>query len=767
MEDEEARIEAEALPDVKDADFYVDIMKEVELGPKIGSGHFSSVFIGRYFGDYVAVKKQLREEKQLDRYLLRELSVLKYMNHPNLLEYIGAQNVTEDEAKDGGEATTPRMRNKFTLYIVTELARGGDFLGLLLDSERPLSWAWRTHMLRDAADALAYLHEHNLVHRDIKGANLLLDINPNGRWVCKVSDFGMTRPMAAVEEKRRLTICGTEDYMAPELLFDEEYGAAADVFSLGMVVLESLARQGIGNAGSTGFAMRTPANRFELDVEELKEEFNADAPASLIMLAQQCLCYESDERLGATDVKEWLEGIIDDEFGGADATYDSPEPPPLPSFGEEVSRRESSTELPAPPDLSDVESSHPGVPLPVLKAGWLYKRNRHGFRHFKKRWFVLTSKELMWYTHREDDEPKGVVSLYNCTLVKVIANRWQIIDTTETAEVADSRLHNRELSSETKKEMNEWLDVMKSVIDKLNEEMHGTAESQPHAQARLRGEELSKEAVDALRAAAEAAQHALETKSIEDQITAAELAAVAAQTASRAAVIREALGSTATMEGAAAAGAEYMRLGNLKPNAASGSIGGAEEWLASYGLETLKGKLAAAGITTVQQLDQLGLETDADLGFLGIAAAEDRARLLDAIKASGLGQFRPKLVIDCDGWQEFGDVTVYRFSAVYGLTKSQIYLRYNEFVKVNKDLRSAFGSEVAAQMPALPGKGIKFLQRQHDLAFILQRKEGLLKYLRGVVELAERAQGAPLECILRFLRLMDPRRDDDKLFGKV
>lgn len=67
------------------------------------------MYLGKYFGDYVAVKKQIREDIGLDNYLLRELSVLKNASHQNLVSYIGACNVLANESN-----TTN------ALYIVTE-----------------------------------------------------------------------------------------------------------------------------------------------------------------------------------------------------------------------------------------------------------------------------------------------------------------------------------------------------------------------------------------------------------------------------------------------------------------------------------------------------------------------------------------------------------------------------------------------------------------------------------------------------------------------
>jgi serine/threonine protein kinase len=111
--------------------FIIDIfvvLYFVFSGKIIGRGAFSTVHIGRYFGDLVAVKKQTRDQKDLDEYLRRELAVLKNINHTNLVAYIGAWD--EDNRK-----TITRQN---VLFIVTEFCQGGDLLQLLL-SDTPVN----------------------------------------------------------------------------------------------------------------------------------------------------------------------------------------------------------------------------------------------------------------------------------------------------------------------------------------------------------------------------------------------------------------------------------------------------------------------------------------------------------------------------------------------------------------------------------------------------------------------------------------------------
>ena len=91
----------------EECDFWVDL-SNIKMGPEIGSGMFSKVYLGDYFGDLVAVKKQTRDSEKLEDYLFRELAVLKSAHHPNLMAYFGACN----EVNPGGQS--------HALYIVTE-----------------------------------------------------------------------------------------------------------------------------------------------------------------------------------------------------------------------------------------------------------------------------------------------------------------------------------------------------------------------------------------------------------------------------------------------------------------------------------------------------------------------------------------------------------------------------------------------------------------------------------------------------------------------
>lgn len=95
-----------------------------------------------------------------------------------------------------------------------------------------LSWEQRIDLLIGGARGLAHLHDNNLIHRDIKPHNMLV----NRSFDCKVADFGISTVIPA--HTRTMTCVGTPVYMAPEVLQREKYSAKADVYSFGILALE-------------------------------------------------------------------------------------------------------------------------------------------------------------------------------------------------------------------------------------------------------------------------------------------------------------------------------------------------------------------------------------------------------------------------------------------------------------------------------------------------------------------------------------------------
>lgn len=129
--------------------------------------------------------------------------------------------------------------------------------------------------------------------------NVLVDYIHN--WTPKVCDFGFARKSAggsslflslvykpslsALGKASRMTILGTEAYMAPELLFDEEYDLKADIFSYGIVLATILTRKCPESVLKSGdFLYRGPAAKFQLNFDEITENAEAGYPSMFLDL---------------------------------------------------------------------------------------------------------------------------------------------------------------------------------------------------------------------------------------------------------------------------------------------------------------------------------------------------------------------------------------------------------------------------------------------------------------------------------------------------
>ena len=156
------------------------------------------------------------------------------------------------------------------------------------DKRNPFPWRLRLSFAIDIARALAYLHARKCIHRDLKGENLL--VTSNGRL--KITDFGFARIAARNEdESKRMTFCGTDSYMSPEILLGNEFDLPADIFSLGIMLCEIAAR-----TLADDYHFKRAAPTFGIDVEEVKRRAGSGCPEAFIKLCLDCLALEPTAR---------------------------------------------------------------------------------------------------------------------------------------------------------------------------------------------------------------------------------------------------------------------------------------------------------------------------------------------------------------------------------------------------------------------------------------------------------------------------------------
>lgn len=187
------------------------------LGAKIGSGAFGTVHIGlnTATGTLMAVKS-VKMDPSVMRDVRREVELLKSLNHINIVRYYGAEIDSQ------------------YLHIFQEWVPAGS-VTLMLQKFGPFPIAvLRTYLLQ-TLKGLSYLHENNIMHRDIKGSNIL--VSDGG--IVKLADFGASKRFASIEQNMMLslTMRGTPYFMAPEV-FQEKYCMKADIWSVGCVAFQ-------------------------------------------------------------------------------------------------------------------------------------------------------------------------------------------------------------------------------------------------------------------------------------------------------------------------------------------------------------------------------------------------------------------------------------------------------------------------------------------------------------------------------------------------
>jgi len=251
---------------------------DLQITKTIGKGNFGKVYRGTFFGTDVAIKQLYYvDDEDMQKYIAREMSTLKGLRHPNIVQLLGL------------------CKDSTGIYIVTEFIGGGDLKAKLKDNAVKLPWTLRVKIALDLAYAMSYLHSKKMIHRDLKSQNLLVCDD----WKIKVCDFGFARKAEAKADY--LTMCGTDEWMAPEVGLGEKYDTRADVFSFGMILCELITRRKPPK--------RKPGRAYAFEVEELKTRSPKDVPKELYNLCVDCAQFYPEKRPTMTDILKRLKAL--------------------------------------------------------------------------------------------------------------------------------------------------------------------------------------------------------------------------------------------------------------------------------------------------------------------------------------------------------------------------------------------------------------------------------------------------------------------------
>ncbi len=241
----------------------------------LGRGGMADVYLATDAtgGPAVAVKLVRSTDPELARRLAREADAVARFDHPGLVRLLGTE-VVRDQA-----------------FLVMELVDGPALSTVL--RRGPLSPSRCAVLGTSLADALAYVHGEGIVHRDVKPSNVLL--GPGLR--VRLADFGIAQLVDTSSLTLTGTTLGTAAYMAPEQLEHHRVGPAADVWALGVVLLECMT----GRRGFEGSATEVMARRMAGAAPS-----SDDLPTPWRILVASMLDHDPARRPEASEVAEIL-----------------------------------------------------------------------------------------------------------------------------------------------------------------------------------------------------------------------------------------------------------------------------------------------------------------------------------------------------------------------------------------------------------------------------------------------------------------------------
>jgi aurora kinase len=199
-----------------------------EIGRPLGKGKFGRVYLARErdTGFVCALKTLYKAELQssgAEKQVRREVEIQSNLRHPNILRMFG------------------HFHDSKRIFLILEFAGKGELYKHLRRASRFPEWRAAQYVAQTAT-ALSYLHRRHVIHRDIKPENILLGIYGE----IKIADFGWS---VHAPSRRRQTLCGTPDYLPPEMVAkltrnnnnnNRSYDEKVDLWSLGVLTYEFL-----------------------------------------------------------------------------------------------------------------------------------------------------------------------------------------------------------------------------------------------------------------------------------------------------------------------------------------------------------------------------------------------------------------------------------------------------------------------------------------------------------------------------------------------
>eukprot|EP01103_Thecamoeba_quadrilineata_P015101 TRINITY_DN4670_c0_g1_i1.p1 TRINITY_DN4670_c0_g1~~TRINITY_DN4670_c0_g1_i1.p1 ORF type:complete len:303 (+),score=46.99 TRINITY_DN4670_c0_g1_i1:62-970(+) len=266
-------------------------MKQVKLMNKIGAGSDGEVFQAEWLGANVAVKflwpmsssvgtrEDQAETKNPQTDFIKELEIMKNLNHPNVIQVYGA---CFDRGRLG--------------MIMQFCSRGSLYSLLHKNTQIPLSDRKRKHMSLYIAAGMQYLHHSGVLHRDLKSPNIVV----NEHFEVQITDFARSRQITSEassvgKDSFSRGKVGTVAWTAPEILSWSHFTKAADVYSFAIILWELLTRK-------EPYPGHSPNEIAQNVISGIRPEIPANVSEDFVVLLEKCWHQDEKKRISFQEI---------------------------------------------------------------------------------------------------------------------------------------------------------------------------------------------------------------------------------------------------------------------------------------------------------------------------------------------------------------------------------------------------------------------------------------------------------------------------------